>query len=138
MLNSWFCVRRVGEGRLPEQGVRFGPIARDVLIVAVLTAIGGVAVGLAADKADMSSPRFVWGVAASNVLLGSVGFVIAGCLAKGNRWRHLAYVAVGVWLFGLLNVVIGMISLGQWLFSALFVALIMGVGGGLSFAFKRQ
>jgi len=50
MLNSWFCVRRVGEGRLPEQGVRFGPIARDVLIVAVLTAIGGVAVGLAADK----------------------------------------------------------------------------------------
>jgi hypothetical protein len=122
----------------PDSPVHFGYVIRDVIIVAVLTAIGGSIVGLASGRADMSSPRFVLGLAASNILLGSVGFVIVGYLAKGNRWRHLAHVAVGVWLVGLLNVMVGMISFGQWFFSVFFVALIMGVGGGLSFAFKRQ
>ncbi|WP_076789663.1 DUF4339 domain-containing protein [Chlorobium sp. KB01] len=122
----------------PDSPVHFGYVIRDVIIVAVLTAIGGFAVGLASGRADMSSPGFVLGLAASNTLLGSVGFIIVGCLAKGNRWRHLLHVAVGVWLVGLLNVMIGMISFGEWFFSVFFVALIMGVGGGLSFAFKRQ
>lgn len=115
-----------------------GPIARDIAIVSFLTAVGGFAVGLAAGQTDRSSAGFVLGLGASNLLLGTVGFVIAGCLARGNRWRHLSYVAVGVWLVGVLNIMIGFSSFGQWLFSAFFVALVMGVGGGLSFAFKRQ
>jgi hypothetical protein len=122
----------------PDSPVHFGYVIRDVIIVAVLTAIGGFVVGLASGGADMSSPSFVLGLAAANFLLGSIGFVVVGCLAKGNRWRHLGYVAVGVWLVGLLNVMVGMSSIGQWFFGVFFVALIMGVGGGLSFAFKRQ
>lgn len=118
--------------------IHFGYVVRDVVIVFSLTAIGGFVVGLAAGKVDMSSGGGVLGLAASNILLGSVGFVIVGCLAKGNRWRHLACVGVGVWLSGLVNVMLGIISFSQWFFGAFFVALIMGGGGGLSFAFKKD
>ncbi len=119
-------------------GLDIGPIARDVAIVWFLTAVGGFLVGLAVGKADGSSAGFALGVAASNLLLGTVGFVIVGCLAKGNRWRHLSYVAVGVWLVSVTNIMLGLASFAQWLFGAFFVALIAGVGGGLSFAFKRR
>lgn len=126
-----------GQSAVDSQ-IHFGYVLRDVVIVTVLTGIGGFVVGLAADKADRSSSGFVLGLAASNILLGSIGFIIVGCLAKGNRWRHLAYVGVGFWIGGLLNVMLGIVSISQWLLGAFFAALIVGLGGGLSFAFKRQ
>ncbi len=118
-----------------EPGMRFGPIARDVVIVAALTGIGGFVIGL---TGALESQRGMLAIMASNLLLGTVGFVISGCLARDNRWRHLACVAVGVWLFGLGNVLFFGVGIAHWLFSSIAVGLMMGVGGALSYVFRRD
>jgi len=118
-----------------EQQVRVGPILRDILIIFVLTFIGGFVIGLASEP---TSPRWILAIPASNLLLGTVGFVISGCLAVGNRWRHLAYVGLGVWLTGLINVLLFGFSIVLWFFSITFVALIMVLGGAISYVFKRD
>jgi hypothetical protein len=115
----------------PTEGVRFGPIVRDVLIVMALSFIGGWAV-------DMTGHGNFLAIAAAGDLLGTVGFIIAGCLAVGNRWRHLFYVAIGFWLGSIVNVLFGPFGIFQWLLSILTIALMMGVGGSLSFLFKRD
>ena len=117
-----------------EQPVRIGPIIRDVVIIVALTAIGGFVIGLAGS---LNSQRGMLAIIASNLLLGTIGFIISGCLASGNRWRHLVYVAVGVWLAGLMNLFFG-INIIQWLFSVIFIALMMGLGGALSYIFRRD
>jgi hypothetical protein len=118
-----------------EQPVRVGPIIRDVVIIVALTAIGGFVIGL---TGALTSQRGMLAIMASNLLLGTVGFVISGCLARGNRWRHLAYVAVGVWLFGLINVLFFGFGIVQWFFSSIAVGLMMGLGGAVSYAFRRD
>jgi hypothetical protein len=118
-----------------EQPVRIGLILRDVAIIVALTFIGGFVIGLSGAP---SSPRTMLAIAASNILLGTIGFVISGCLAAGNRWRHLAYVGLGVWLAGLINVLFFGISIVVWFFSIIAVALMMGAGGAISYIFKRD
>jgi len=118
-----------------EQGVRIGPILRDIVIIVALTFIGGFVIGLAAAP---TSSRGMLAIAASNLLLGTVGFVISGCLAVGSRWHHLAYVGLGVWVAGLLNVLLFGFGIVQWFFSVIAVVLMMGLGGAISYAFKRD
>jgi len=113
---------------------RLGPIIRDVAIIFLLTFIGGFVIGFAGGG---RTPRTMAAVAISNMSLGTVGFTISGCLAVGKRWNHLAFVALGVWLIGLMNIEIAGISFWQWVFSSIFVAIMMGLGGALSYAFKR-
>jgi hypothetical protein len=115
----------------PPQRVRLGPIIRDVLIIMALLFIGPWAV-------DMTWHANMLAMVAAGLLLGTVGFIIAGCLAVGNRWRHLFYVAIGVWLMSILNVLFGPFGIFQWLLSIITDALMMGVGGSLSFLFKRD
>jgi len=117
------------------QPMRVGLIIRDVVIIFALTFIGGFVVGLAASP---TSQRGMLAIAASNMLLGTVGFVISGCLTVGNRWRHLFYVAVGVWLMGLMNVLFFGFGVVQWFFGIFGVSLMMGVGGALSYIFHRD
>ena len=74
----------------------------------------------------------------SNLLLGTVGFIISGCLATGNRWRHLAYVALGAWATSVINVLFLGVEVEQWMLSGFFMAFIMGMGGGLSYLFKGK
>ena len=115
--------------------MRVGPILRDIVIIVALTFIGGFVIGLAAAP---TSSRGMLAIAASNLLLGTVGFVISGCLAVGSRWRHLAYVGLGVWLAGLMNVLLFGFSIAQWFFGIIGVALMMGLGGAISYVFKRD
>lgn len=117
-----------------EQKGQFGAIALDVGIVWGLTFTGGLLVGVTARSAGEYLIGLIW----ASWFLGSVGFTIVGCRAKGNRWHHLARVAVGTWLISIVNVILGLGSLGQWLVGSFFVALMMGTGGVVSFAFKRQ
>ena len=121
-----------------EQRVRVGPIIRDVVIVWVLTAMGGFVAGVATGGPERDAQRFMLAVAASNLLLGTVGFTIAGCLSPPGRWRHLSVVAVGVWLAGLINVAFVGVTIPQWIGSVIFIAIIMGIGGALSYVFKRD
>jgi hypothetical protein len=110
---------------------RIGPILRDVAIIWVLTGLGGFVAGFAAGP----SLRPV-AAAVSNLLFGTVGFVISGCLATGNRWKHLAYVALLTWFTSLINVLFGL-PLEQWFLGVFVFPFLMAIGGGLSFLITR-
>jgi hypothetical protein len=117
--------------------IQVGPIIRDVVIVWVLTAMGGAVVGFATGGPTRNAQGFMLGVKAANVLFGTVGFAIAGCLAPPPRWHHLGVVAVAVWFAGLINVALFGFSVSDWIASAIVMALIMGLGGAISFAITR-
>ena len=120
-------------------GVRVGLVLRDVAMIFVLTAMGGGVAGVAAGGGDpASSPSFLVAAAISNFFFGTLGFIISGCLATGNRWRHLAWVAFGVWIASIINVWFFGVTVEQWMMTAFFTAFLMAVGGGLSFLFKRS
>jgi hypothetical protein len=120
-----------------EQPVRIGPIIRDVVIVWVLTAMGGFVAGVAAGGPQRDPQRFMLAVAFSNLLLGSVAFTVVGCLAPPGRWRHLCIVALGAWFTSLINVALFGVTIPQWIGGAIFMAVIMAIGGGVSYVFKR-
>ena len=120
-----------------KQGLRFGPIIRDVAIVWVLTVLGGIVAGVAGGShADPKRTQIA--LAFSNLFFGTVAFTIAGCLAPRPRWNHLAYVALGAWLTGIVNVLFFHVTVPQWMFSALFIGIVMGVGGGISYLFRKD
>jgi len=119
------------------QRVRILPIIRDVVIIWILTAMGGFVVGLASGPSH-DAERFMMAVAVSNFLLGTVGFTISGCLAPPGRWRHLALVALGVWLTSLINVILFGFTIPEWIGVAVFTGITMGLGGSISYIFKRE
>lgn len=120
--------------------MRMWPIVRDVLIVWLLTGIGGFIVGITATVLTgglpKHTPAYFFAVAASNFLLGAVAFTIVGCLTPTPRWRQLTTVAAVAWLTSLINVVWFGITMSQWIHGIIFMAVIMGIGGGLSYLFK--
>lgn len=118
-------------------GFNIWPIVRDVTIIWVLTSLGGMVAGVAGPRQNTETVWTTTGVVLSNVLFGIVGFCISGCLAKGNRWKHLGCVAFFVWLTSIVNVFLGF-PFEQWLSGVYLPFLLMGVGGGLSYLFKRR
>ena len=110
-------------------------VARDVGIVFVLTFLGGLVVGFTTSLTGAEVN--ILAVALSNIVFGTVGFTISGCIVKTSRFRHLFQVALGVWLLSLINVALGLVDIQQWLVSILSVLLMMGMGGGLSYLFVR-
>ena len=121
-----------------EQRVRIGSIIRDVIIVWVLTAMGGFVAGVATGGPQRNAQRFMLAVMVSNLLLGTVAFTIVGCRAPPGKWRHLAFVALGAWFTSLINVVFFGVTIPQWIGGAMFMAIIMAIGGGTSYVFKRD
>ena len=120
-----------------QQAVNIKAIIRDVAIVWGLTFIGGFVIGLSGGlKGDPQRGQLA--LVASNFFLGTVAFVISGCLAPYPRWRHLGYVALGSWLTSIINVFILHVTIGQWVASSIFISIIMGLGGGISYIFKRD
>jgi FtsH-binding integral membrane protein len=108
-------------------------IARDTLIIIVLTGIGGFIVGLSGS----SGPSALVAIAVSNILFMSVGFTISGAIVKKERFRHLFKVAVCLWVFSLINVFFGF-ALVEWVFSFVSILIAMGLGGTFSFVFARK
>jgi FtsH-binding integral membrane protein len=121
-----------------DERLRIGPILRDVVIVWVFTFLGGFVVGVATGGPSHDAKRYILALAVSNILFGTIGFTIAGCLAPSPRWRHLRWVALGAWLTGLVNVAFLHVSIAQWINGAIFVVLITGLGGAISYLFKRD
>ena len=119
-------------------GIRVGSIVRDVVIVWILTAIGGFVVGFATGGRQQDPQGYILGILAANFLLGTVAFTIVGCLAPADRWRHLGFVAIGAWLTSIINVLFFGVTVPQWIFGALFMAFIMGFGGAISYVFKKR
>jgi hypothetical protein len=118
-----------------ERQLRLGAVIRDVAIIVALTFVVGFALVV---TAPVYPPRGMLAIIASTVAVGTVGFAISGCLAPGKRWRHLAYVALGVWLAALMNVMFFDSTVVEWLFGAPVVALMMGLGGVISYLFKKD
>jgi hypothetical protein len=115
---------------LPPEHLRIGPILRDIAIVVALTFFGGCIVGFMHANSGEGGPP-IWMLALSNLALGTIGFTISAALAPpSNRWKHLAFVAAGAWLFGLVNLYFG-ISISQWFASGIFIGILMGVGGAI-------
>jgi hypothetical protein len=121
----------------PEPRLHIGSILRDVVIVWVLTFMGGLVVGVATGGPHGDMERFMAALAVANLLFGTVAFTIVGCLAPCGRWRHLSFVALGTWITGLINVFFG-ISFEEWVGGAIPLAIVMGIGGAISYLFKRD
>jgi hypothetical protein len=111
--------------------IRWGAVLRDVVIIWILTALAGFVVGFTSPP----EANRMMGYALANLIFGSVGFTISGCMAKIGRWKHLLVVAIGVWIVGLINIFIVPINLTQWFFGFIFIVFIMAIGGGLSYLF---
>jgi hypothetical protein len=122
--------------------MRIWPIVRDVIFVWLLTGIGGfiisVAVTVVTGGPPKHTPGYILAIGTSNFLLGAAAFTIVGCLTRKAKWRHLAIVAVVAWLTSLINVVLFGTRISQWAAGIIFMAVIMGIGGGLSNLFKAS
>jgi len=120
----------------PPSGLRIGAVVRDVVILFVLTAIGGAVIGLAVGtsrgRPPLTSPQVALAVAVSNVLFSAVAFCISGMLTRVHRLRHLAVVAVVTWLLSGLNLFIAPFTLVHWLLGSILLAVAMLVGWGAS------
>lgn len=121
----------------------YWPILRDVAIIYGLTFAGGYVAGFAYGMAGGNTSNaegqaiFVLVLAVSNLLFGTIGFAISGWLAPPERWRHLSKVGVGLWLTGLINIAVFNVTVIAWIWSAIFIAIAVGLGGGISYLFKR-
>jgi hypothetical protein len=113
-----------------------GPIIRDIIILVVLTFLGGFVAGFA--RGQSSDAQFGLAIAVSNLIFEIVGFTISGCLAPPGRWRHLALVALGAWLVSIFNVVFFNVNIVLWMASVVTMAATMGIGGAISYLFKRD
>jgi len=110
----------------------FKELSRDAFIVLGLTFLGGFIVGISGQGQD-----HLLAVAISNLIFSTLGFFIAGCLNKSNRFKHLSKVVLIVWVVSLVNLLFGITPL-QWLSSIIFLFITMGIGGGLSLLFVKQ
>jgi len=115
-----------------SDGVR--TILRDALIVVVLRGLGGFLVAAATACSD--DPKSIQVVA--QVLLMAVGFCIAGVLVKESRFKHLALVAVAVWLVSALNILMADLTVVLWIKGILPTGVAMLLGGGASMLLARR
>jgi hypothetical protein len=65
---------------------------------------------------------FMWannltGVLVGNAIIYLVGLTIVGCMIPEKRWVNITLVAAGLWVTGLLNVVMGFGSFSSWMWS---------------------
>lgn len=119
-----------------KQGVRWLWVLRDVGIIWGLTLFIGFVVGFTMGLVGTRPSAAYLGFA--NLVFVVIGFVIAGCLTPSYRLRHLSIVALLVWLTSLLNVALGLVTLAQWIAAAVFIAIMMALGYGISLIIRPE
>jgi membrane protease YdiL (CAAX protease family) len=104
-------------------------VARDAVLVMLLTGVGGFVVGFvaAANGGETSTTA----LAVSSFGLSIVGFAVSGSLTRRDRVRHLLTVAALVWVLSLVNLPFG-VSVERWLASSVAILIACAVGGGIS------
>jgi hypothetical protein len=117
-------VTKDGDGR---KGINLLRVARDVVIVWVITFVVGFSLGLAGlEREDL--------LALTLATLGSLllGFTIVGCMARARK-KHLLVVALGYWLVAvILDAAGGNRSYDAWLVFLVLVLVLMFIGRALS------
>ena len=111
-------------------------IARDVLLMWILSGISGFLIGFVLAMTGRSS-LFMAAICLSNFICAVIVFFISGCLIRENRWEHLVKVAFFTWLTSLVNFLLGFTSFSNWLLSIFAVLIFMAIGGGLSSLFVK-
>jgi len=108
---------------------------RDAVIVFLLQLLGGIVADSLANGTAIDQSSIPTMVILTKLGFGGIGFAISGCLAAGNRWRHLLYVAVVVFGF---DIGYAGVSLQNCVVTVIFICLNVLIGGGLSFLLKRN
>lgn len=112
----------------------------DAAIVFGLTFIAGFVIGFVAAVLGGAAPPALIGL--SDMLFVIVGFAYVAYRTNGRRFQHLALVALGVWLFSIINPLLGIISLPAWIFAIvptfIFMFIGAGVGIGLRHLFHKE
>ncbi|WP_414570568.1 hypothetical protein [Nostoc sp. CCY 9925] len=107
-------------------------IIRDVVLINVFSFIVGVLLGFAMP--NLSFEEMLPTIALFNFVILTLAFLISGCAAKVNRFRHLRAIAILIWLGSIVNIyIVPGASLLTWLISSIPIAITMLIGGGLSF-----
>ena len=113
------------------------PVIRDFLIVLGLQAVAVFVVGFYAGFQGQSASDNDYSLAC--FFGGIVGFAIGGCLATGKRWDHLFKVAT-LTTFAMCVLSSSFLhdsSFQRILMNAVAAFAIMGLGGAISYLFKR-
>jgi hypothetical protein len=118
-------------------GIRPLPLFRDIIIILALSAHYGLITGLTTFEVEGVKPA-VMTIAATNLLSMLVGSTIAGNLTAERRWTHLGALALLLWLFGLLNVVLLGSTLSDWMASAPFILIALALGGSIATLLARH
>jgi len=120
---------------MARSSFKIWPTLRDAVIVFALQILGGVVADAATNGKDLDPSTALTIVYLTKFLFGGIGFAISGCLAVGNRWRHLAHVAGVVFGFG-----IGWagVSVQHCVGVAALAFINMLIGGGISFMIKSD
>jgi len=123
---------------LPREHLRAWPVIRDAAIIYAITfVVGFLIVLLAVPHLSPTSSSLLAGLC--NLAFAGVGFAFSGCRApRGNRWAHLGWVAVLIWLSGLVEAIVSKDWLIPWLLSFVPIGISMGVGGLISMLVVRQ
>lgn len=108
-------------------------LARDIVIVVVLSVLATVLSGVLAAKTHLY-PGYLGPFL--GFVFGAAGFTISALLTAEPCIKHLFLVALGVWLFGLLNLLFGA-SIVSWAISAVGIFLMMIVGWSIASVFKN-
>jgi hypothetical protein len=110
-------------------------IIRDVLIIWVLTSLGGFFVGLGAGAAHIKPPIEAIGLA--NIICGTIGFGLIGCLTPHNRLKHLLIIGALTWITSVVNVIFFGVIILYWFLGLISILLMLLVGGGLSYLIRK-
>jgi hypothetical protein len=107
-----------------------------VVLVCVLTFLGGFVIGVTVRSSGLPPPQAVLALVVSNFVFSVVAFCITGVRVKTERFKTLFVVALICWLLSALNMLlIPTFTPVQWVFSSVFILVTMGIGGGLSYLF---
>ena len=136
MNNSLESLFRVFPQR--KRKLRLWPIIRGFLIVQALTGLGGILLGRMTGS-PLQEPKNYWTAhAVSLFLCSTIGFSISSSLTRSNRRRHLAYVAIVVWLSDISLVFFLDVTVTWWLASALFIVISAVLGESTSYPFTTK
>jgi hypothetical protein len=108
-------------------------VLRNAAITIGLSFLGGLFVGMARGVGGFSADGYMFLIAVSNLLSCTLGGVISGLsVPREAVVRHLQAVGLLVWLFGLVNVAMGITNFIGFLISSVFVAACLALGGWIA------
>ena len=108
-------------------------VFRNAAITIGLSFVGGFLIGILRSMGGFSMNSYILLIGASNLFSITLGGVISGLsVPRESLVRHLQAVGLLVWLFGLVNVALGITDFAGFIFSSVFVAACVALGGWIS------